>query len=107
MVRKMAKNLVLSRISASDVSKRNQIEDLTMNLDESAIVLLEDGVIGINSPQFPYMKLLDQKIPIFCLIEDLEARGFAPDEIKTNIKKINYDDLIDLIDKSDRIISWL
>ena len=103
----MAKNLILSRVSASDVLKKNQIEDLTANLEESAMVLLEDGVIGINSAQFPYEKLEDQKIPIFCLIEDLEARGFIPDEIKANIKMINYDDLIDLIDKSDRIISWL
>ena len=55
----------------------------------------------------PYSDLLNKNIPLYCVIEDLEARSYESSNLKENIKPISYLDLIDLIETSEQVISIL
>ena len=74
------------------------------------IILLHDGVIGISTKgKIPkHMEdLLDLDIPLFAMVPDLKARGITLDYISEKIKPIEYDDLIDILDTTLKIISWM
>jgi len=73
-------------------------------------VLIHDGVIGINKKgKIPKKmeELLNMNITIYAMIPDLQARGIALDNIHDKVKPIEYDDLIDILDVSPKIISWM
>ena len=74
------------------------------------IVLIHDGVIGITTkgkiPQ-EVEDLLDLNLPVYAMIPDLKARGIALDYITEKIKPIEYHDLIDILDGTPKIISWM
>ena len=77
---------------------------------EIGLVLIHDGVIGINKKgRIPekMQELLTMKITVYALIPDLHARGIAPEIIHDKVKPIEYDDLIDLLDITPKIISWM
>jgi sulfur relay protein TusB/DsrH len=74
------------------------------------IVLIHDGVIGISTKgRIPkHMEdLLDLNISVFAMIPDLKARGIALKYISEKIRPIEYDDLIDILDTTPKIISWM
>lgn len=73
-------------------------------------VLIHDGVIGINKKgKIPKKmeELLNMNITIYAMIPDLQARGIALEYIHDKVKPIEYDDLIDILDVSPKIISWM
>ncbi|MHA1194405.1 MAG: DsrH/TusB family sulfur relay protein [Promethearchaeota archaeon] len=73
-------------------------------------VLIHDGVIGINKKgKIPKKmeELLNMNITIYAMIPDLQARGIALENIHDNVKPIEYDDLIDILDVTPKIISWM
>jgi sulfur relay protein TusB/DsrH len=73
-------------------------------------VLIHDGVIGINKKgRIPKMmeELLNMKITVYAMIPDLQARGIAQEQIHDKIKPIEYDDLVDVLDVTPKIISWM
>lgn len=74
------------------------------------IVLIHDGVIGINvKGRVPKAveELLNLNISIFAMIPDLMARGLNPENIHSKIKLLEYDDLIEILDVTSKIISWI
>ncbi|MFX1420634.1 MAG: DsrH/TusB family sulfur relay protein [Promethearchaeota archaeon] len=74
------------------------------------IVLIHDGVIGITTKgRIPKQveDLLDLNITLFVMVPDLKARGITLDYISENIRPIEYDDLIDILDTTPKIISWM
>lgn len=74
------------------------------------LVLIHDGVIGINTKgRIPRKmeELLEMKITVYAMIPDLHARGIALEIIHDKVKPIEYDDLIDLLDITPKIISWM
>jgi sulfur relay protein TusB/DsrH len=72
------------------------------------IVLMEDAVIGANSPSStPYLSLINKGVSISCLLEDFTARGFSEEKMAAGIQSLHYGNLIDLIDSSSRVFSWL
>ncbi len=74
------------------------------------LVLIHDGVIGITTKgKIPKQMevLLDLNIAMFAMIPDLKARGIAFDYINEKIRLIEYDDLIDILDTTPKIISWM
>jgi sulfur relay protein TusB/DsrH len=74
------------------------------------MVLIHDGVIGINKKgRIPekMKELLDLNITVYAMIPDLQARGVSLESIHDKIKQINYDDLIDILDITPKIISWM
>ena len=74
------------------------------------LVLIHDGVIGINKKgKIPERmgELLNLDVTIYAMIPDLQARGIAQDNIHDKVKLIGYDDLIDILDVTPKIISWM
>jgi sulfur relay protein TusB/DsrH len=74
------------------------------------IILIHDGVIGISTKgKIPKQMedLLDLNIPILAMVPDLKARGISLKYISEKIKPIEYDDLIDILDITPKIISWM
>ena len=74
------------------------------------MVLIHDGVIGINKKgKIPKKmeELLNMNITVYAMIPDLQARGIALEDIHDKVKPIEYDDLIDILDVTPKIISWM
>jgi sulfur relay protein TusB/DsrH len=74
------------------------------------LVLIHDGVIGISTKgKIPNQmeQLLSLDIRVFAMIPDMKARGIAPEYIHDKIKSIEYDGLIDVIDTTPKVISWM
>ena len=74
------------------------------------VVLIHDGVIGINKKgRIPgkMEELLNMNITVYAMIPDIQARGIAQEHIHDKVKPIGYDDLIDILDVTPKIISWM
>ena len=74
------------------------------------VVLIHDGVIGITTKgriSKQMEELLDLNITVFAMIPDLKARGIALEYVSEKIKLIEYDDLVDILDTTPKIISWM
>ena len=74
------------------------------------LVLIHDGVIGINKKgKIPERmgELLNLDVAIYAMIPDLQARGIAQENIHDKVKLIGYNDLIDILDITSKIISWM
>ena len=74
------------------------------------IVLIHDGVIGINKRgriTKAMEELLSLKVILYAMIPDLKARGIDLEQTHEKIKPIEYDDLIDILDNTLKIISWM
>ena len=74
------------------------------------VVLIHDGVIGINKRgriTRAMEELLNLEAILYAMTPDLKARGITLDQMHEKIKPIEYDDLIDLLDKSIKIFSWM
>ena len=74
------------------------------------LVLIHDGVIGITTKgkiTNQMEELLSLDVAVFAMKADMKARGIAPEYIHDKIKSIEYDDLIDVIDATPKIISWM
>jgi sulfur relay protein TusB/DsrH len=85
---------------------RSQIKKNT----KLGLVLIHDGVIGITtkgkiSNQVEELLCLD--VAVFAMKSDMKARGIAPEYVHDKIKSIEYDDLIDVIDATPKVISWM
>ena len=52
-------------------------------------------------------ELIGLPIKMYVLEPDLKARGITLDRINNNIKPIKYGDLVDILDSSEKIISWM
>ena len=85
---------------------KSQIEDNS----KLGLVLIQDGVIGITTKgkiSKQIEELLNLDVAIFAMKSDMKARGIAPEHIHGKIKSIEYDDLIDVIDTTPKVISWM
>jgi sulfur relay protein TusB/DsrH len=72
------------------------------------IILIHDGVIGIDkNGKIP--TILDELkgISVYATLPDLAARGILIDSLLEEIKPIEYSALVDILDNSQRIISWM
>ena len=77
---------------------------------EIGFVFIHDGVIGISKKSASIdilVKLLTMDITFYALLPDIKARGIDPNYVYENIKKIDYENLVDLLINNSRIISWL
>lgn len=105
----MVKNLVLYGFSGFFHCQRNRLQSIISGLEDTAVVLMEDAVIGTAKTGNigPYASLKGENVILYCLSEDLNARGFDQNNLESGIKPINYAKLMDLIEKSEKLISWL
>ncbi|MHA2399144.1 MAG: sulfurtransferase complex subunit TusB [Promethearchaeota archaeon] len=78
--------------------------------EKLGLVLIHDGVIGITTKgKIPKQmeELLDLDVKIFAIKQDIMARGIALEYVHNKINTINYDDLIDVVDATPKVISWM
>ncbi len=74
------------------------------------LVLIQDGVIGISTMgKIPKQmeELLNLDVAVFAMIGDIISRGIRPEFIHKKVESIDYDDLIDVIDTTPKVISWM
>jgi len=74
------------------------------------LVLIQDGVIGISTMgKIPKQmeELIALDVSVFAMIGDIISRGIRHEFIHNKIETINYDDLIELIDTTPKVISWM
>jgi sulfur relay protein TusB/DsrH len=74
------------------------------------LVLIQDGVIGISTKgKIPKQmeELLSLDVAVFAMKPDIKARGLVSELVHEKIETIEYDDLIDVIDATPKVISWM
>ncbi|MFW9874537.1 MAG: sulfurtransferase complex subunit TusB [Candidatus Thorarchaeota archaeon] len=74
------------------------------------IVFIHDGVIGTSQKHIvshSMEKLLKLPITFYSLIPDLEARGIETNKLWNKIKGINYEELVDILVNTPKIVSWI
>nr|MDO8084056.1 DsrH/TusB family sulfur metabolism protein [Candidatus Sigynarchaeum springense] len=74
------------------------------------IVLMQDGVIGtsrIGTVPETLTYFIEMDIPVHVLAPDLKARGINPDQLIDKVDVITYEDLVDILAESNKVISIL
>ncbi|MFX1392424.1 MAG: sulfurtransferase complex subunit TusB [Promethearchaeota archaeon] len=80
------------------------------NGSKIGIILIHDGVIGASSKgkiTETMLKLLELPLFLYAVIADLKARGISLDHIIEKIRLIEYSELVDLMDSTQKLISWM
>jgi sulfur relay protein TusB/DsrH len=77
---------------------------------EIGFVLIHDGVIGIvkngKTPK-SMLELFDLDIKIYALKPDMKARGIPFNHLHDKINAIDYDELVDVLESTQKVISWI
>ncbi|MFX0140247.1 MAG: DsrH/TusB family sulfur metabolism protein [Candidatus Hodarchaeota archaeon] len=77
---------------------------------EINVVLIHDGVIGTSmkgeTPKF-LVELLRLPVNAYALSSDIKARGIDPNNLINHIKGIEYEDLVDILVNTQKIVSWV
>ena len=74
------------------------------------MVFIHDGVINSSKKgKIPnsVKTLMDLSITLYTMIPDLKARGISVENVNDGIKPIDYEELVDIIDATPKIISWM
>ena len=90
--------------------ERNTLDScLRLALDGSAILLIEDGVYAASSKSTTAARVGEamQKLPVYALQPDLQARGIAPDTVIDGIELVDYDGFVKLTTEYEKTQSWL
>ena len=101
----------------SSLTLSDKLKDLLKILKEQTkidikinIILIHDGVIGISqkakAPEY-LGELLNLPVNIYAVIPDIKARGVDPSNLIREIKGIDYEDLVDLLVDTHKIVSWM
>lgn len=75
----------------------------------SAILLVEDGVVGAIKGTAIESKLSEamQASKVYVLGPDLSARGLSEDKLLDGIQVVDYGGFVDLVAENDSVQSWL
>ncbi|HEY0088741.1 MAG TPA: sulfurtransferase complex subunit TusB [Candidatus Lokiarchaeia archaeon] len=74
------------------------------------IVFIHDGVIGVSTKgktSEALIELLNSQITLYAMIPDLRARGIKSTNIHEKITTIEYEDLVDILESTPKLISWM
>jgi len=74
------------------------------------LVFIHDGVIGLNTNALipkPVEELLNANITLKAMVPDMKARGIPVEGLHDKVKPIEYDELVELLDNAQKIISWM
>ncbi|MHA2400094.1 MAG: sulfurtransferase complex subunit TusB [Promethearchaeota archaeon] len=74
------------------------------------VVFIHDGVIGTSKKSKAsnsLLKLLKLPIFLYSMKPDLLARGIDAQNLQDGIRGIDYDDLVDLLVTTPKIVSWM
>ena len=82
-------------------------------LDQGAqitFVFIHDAVIGTSNKHkiSPLLKdLLQLQVKFYSMIPDLKARGLDSENLQENVKSIDYEELVDILATTSKIVSWM
>ncbi|MFX0138098.1 MAG: DsrH/TusB family sulfur metabolism protein [Candidatus Hodarchaeota archaeon] len=89
------------------------IKIIKEQLDTNAeihIVLIHDGVIGTSekgeTPE-SLLELLMLPLNVYAMIPDIKARGMDLNYLINQIKGLEYEDLVDILVNTHKIVSWV
>jgi sulfur relay protein TusB/DsrH len=74
------------------------------------LVLIHDGVIGSSEDEeIPslIMKLSTLDIEMYGMVPDIIARGINRNKMRERIKSLTYEELVDILATTEKIISYL
>ena len=95
-----SKLVSLIRLLENQIEQKKQIQ----------VVFIHDGVIGTskkNKVTPSLQKLLELPINLYSMIPDLIARGIESRNLQDGIKGIEYEDLVDILVSTPKIVSWM
>jgi len=92
---------------------RSLLEILKEQLEQDIkidIILIHDGVIRTTKkgeiPKF-LENLLDLPVTVYAMIPDIKARGMDPKNLNNQVKGIGYEDLVDILINTQKVVSWM
>ena len=77
---------------------------------KTSIVFIHDGVIGASSKgkmTESMNALRSLMLKKYVMIPDLSARGIPLEHIQEDIQPIGYMELVDIMENSNKVISWM
>lgn len=89
--------------------ERNALEScLRLALPGAALLLIEDGVYAATRGNVaePRLREAMQRVEVYALKPDLEARGMA-ERVITGVKLVDYEGFVDLVCERPNCQSWL
>ena len=99
--------------SRIETKLRSLLQVIAEQIEEDikiSIVLIHDGVIGSakkeESPQV-LIDLISLPVNVLAMIPDIKARGMDSKNLLERVKGISYDDLVDILVDSQKIVSWM
>ena len=109
------KYLILYGMHKMPTTQTMQLYDEVRRLTRCVIILFEDAVLGAlrsfsrvdHSSVNQIETILKLNIPVYCIQEDFEARGFESQQLLEGVHPISYLDSITLIEQAEKLISWL
>ncbi|MEJ2250615.1 MAG: sulfurtransferase complex subunit TusB [Candidatus Lokiarchaeota archaeon] len=107
-------NLYLFGFSSNNsvqLKRLHSILKTQVNGDNSlGLVLIHDGVIGtVQNGMIPedLENILNLPVQVLAMKPDLKARGIPIERIHEKITVISYDELVDIMNNSGKLISWM
>lgn len=100
---------VLHIVNKSPFDRNSLDTCLRLALEGCAILLIEDGVYAASSRSSIAGKVEQamQKLPVYALQADLQARGIAQDSVISGIELVDYDGFVGLVAEYEKTQSWL
>ncbi|MBN1800652.1 MAG: hypothetical protein JW891_04055 [Candidatus Lokiarchaeota archaeon] len=74
------------------------------------MVLIHDSVVlSFSKRKFNDIikNLFDLPVKFFAMSPDLKARGISADNLFDKVEPIEYTDLVDVLENSEKIVSWM
>ena len=70
---------------------------------------LDQGAQTSNKHKIsPLLKdLLQLQVKFYSMIPDLKARGLDSENLQENVKSIDYEELVDILATTSKIVSWM
>ncbi|MBY8992165.1 MAG: hypothetical protein KGD58_15575 [Candidatus Lokiarchaeota archaeon] len=100
-----------SPLLESKLSTVKKIIENQLNLGaQITFIFIHDAVIGTSHKHStsPLMKeLLQLPLEFYSMIPDFKARGIDPEKLQPKIKGIDYEDLVNILATTSKIVSWM
>jgi len=100
---------ILHTVNKSPFEKESLDACIAHALDDSAVLLIEDGVYAAarGTAVEPRVRDAMLRLNIFVLANDCKARGLAEAELIDGIEPVDYGGFVDLVTGHDSVQSWL
>lgn len=88
----------------------NIIEDQLKTGVNIKIILIHDGVIGLSKKgEIPQNleKLINLPVTVYAMLPDLNARGINSKTVHEKANLIDYEELVDILAGTPKIVSWM